>query len=351
MFIVGDVGGTKTNLAITTQAHGVLLETLQSYCNDDFSSFGDVLQRFIADSADANVASIDQDGDKTDEINISLSVAGPVWNNSCQLINRNWFIDLQGLQEKLPVRALSLTNDLAATALGVSQLSATDFVVLAQGDAADPLPSAEKAQLRFGVISLGTGIGQATLCTSDNSKTATWAISGEGGHKDFSVSTQEDVALFLALKQWRPEDHICVESAVSGLGLKYIYRFHCEQIPEIKGLPSWDHPEINKIIVKQGILDPSSVFRKTLLTLCRLFARECANLALQNNCNGGIIIVGGLALHLLEFLKQPEARELFLRQFNDKPPYSNWLSGLTIKVCTDIYAPLRGANLTFITFS
>lgn len=342
MFIVGDVGGTKTNLAIADQARGVQLETLQTYNNDEFPDFTNVLQRFIADSTDVD-SGFSHNSDRQHEI--SLSVAGPVWNNGCQLVNRNWRIDLPALQQALPVGKLSLLNDLAATALGVSRLAASDFVVLSQGGATAPLPAAEKSKLRFGVISLGTGIGQATLCTSGDRLAPAWVISGEGGHKDFSVSTQEDAALFLALKHWLPREHICVESAVSGLGLKHIYRFHCEQLPDSSQLPQWDRPNINQLIVERGTLETPSVFRSTLLTLCRLFARECANLALQNNCNGGIIIAGGLAVHLLEFLQQPEVVEQFRHQFTDKAPYSEWLSGLTIKICTDIYAPLSGASM------
>jgi len=116
------------------------------------------------------------------------------------------------LARRLKLKDVELLNDLAATALSLHHLSASDLVSLNVGVA---VPGATR-----GVIAAGTGLGEAILFW-DGSKYQVAAA--EGGHADFAPRTERQIEFFRYLK--RHLVHVSCEEVVSGRGFRRVHEF------------------------------------------------------------------------------------------------------------------------------
>jgi glucokinase len=146
--------------------------------------------------------------------------------------------------------------------------------------------------------------------------------------------------LFEAARAWSPGEHISVEHLVSGVGLARLYRFCGRQQATADSLLDWQDPQLNAWLVTTAQVEVDSVQARTLRLFARLIAREAANLALQNWCDGGVVITGGLAIRIAEFLSE----NAFIEAFVDKGTYQTWLASWPVRLCTNADAPLWGLH-------
>ena len=142
MFLAGDVGGTKTNLAIFTSEGGKLhVVAEQSFLNHSYSGFEEIVKEFLADH-DYKVTQA------------CFGIAGPVKAGRAQMPNLPWTIDSAHLVPALHLDRVFLLNDLEATAYGIAVLQPENVMVLSE---ASP-------QLgNIALIAAGTGLGEAML--------------------------------------------------------------------------------------------------------------------------------------------------------------------------------------------
>ena len=113
----GDIGGTKTRLAIITVADTQLrTEREQSYASRDYAAFDELLGEFLRD-ADVPARA-------------AFGIAGPVQGRVAQTTNLPWRIDADALQHQFGFERCLLLNDLEATASGLPALGANDLLVL-----------------------------------------------------------------------------------------------------------------------------------------------------------------------------------------------------------------------------
>ncbi|MEQ1529068.1 MAG: glucokinase, partial [Methylococcales bacterium] len=182
MILAGDIGGTKTVLALLAkQADGTLSYIKeQTFASQDFAQFDQILSSFL--SADVNVTSA------------CFGIAGPVVNQRCQTTNLPWLIDGEQLKMKLGTQQVKLLNDLEAMALGMLQLPEQDLLELN--------PNALSQTGNIAVIAAGTGLGEAILYW-DGSKHLPMAT--EGGHTDFAAQNPQQVLLLNYLSSRFPE--------------------------------------------------------------------------------------------------------------------------------------------------
>src|SRR5215831_12230479 len=163
MLIAGDIGGTKTDLAIYSPEPGPHTPLAQTEVHSaDYPSLQAMVKEFLAQvKLSVDVASFD--------------VAGPVIDGHVKTTNLPWVMDEASLARDLKVKSVHLMNDLEAVARSVPVLRPNDVLTLNEGH---PVPQGPIA-----VIAPGTGLGESFL-TWDGSQFI--AHSSEGGHSDFA---------------------------------------------------------------------------------------------------------------------------------------------------------------------
>jgi glucokinase len=120
--LAGDIGGTKTNLAVVTADSGpgepLVEKTLPSA---DYPS----LEALIADFLDETGVQVQR---------ASFGVAGPVVAGRASTTNLPWVIEETQLAVRFELKSVALLNDLAATAYAVPNLSPADLHTLHAGE-------------------------------------------------------------------------------------------------------------------------------------------------------------------------------------------------------------------------
>jgi len=121
MLIAGDIGGTKTDLAIYSSEsgpHAPLAETERH--SADYPSLQAMVAEFLAQvKMSVDVASFD--------------VAGPVINGHVKTTNLPWVMDESTLAKDLNLKAAHLMNDLEAVARAAPALRGEDVVTINKG--------------------------------------------------------------------------------------------------------------------------------------------------------------------------------------------------------------------------
>lgn len=295
MLIAGDIGGTKTDLAIySTESgpHAPLAETEVHSAN--YPSLQAMVTEFLGQvKMPVDVASFD--------------VAGPVINGEVKTTNLPWVMSETTLAKDLNLKAAHLMNDLEAVARSVPALRPADMLTINGGE---PVPNGPIA-----VIAPGTGLGESFL-TWDGSHYV--AHGSEGGHSDFAPADEKQIRLLAYLLPRL--GHVGVERVCSGIGVPNIYEF----LRDEEGIP--EQPEIAKRIasandhtkeIVEAAFDPrhpSELCRATVEMLASILASEAGNLALKVLATGGVYIAGGVALHLLNTLQEPQFMQGFVRK-------------------------------------
>src|SRR6476661_5699858 len=145
MLLAGDIGGTKTEVAVFSPDEGPRKPLARKvYPSDDYPSLEAILREFLGGEAAGLM--IDR---------ACLAVAGPVVAGRSKITNLTWVVDTQSLQNALGLAGVTLINDLQAIALAVPVLTEEELVAVNPGKA---IPGGTIA-----VIAPGTGMGQAFL--------------------------------------------------------------------------------------------------------------------------------------------------------------------------------------------
>jgi glucokinase len=295
MLIAGDIGGTKTDLAIYSNESGPRAPLVQTEVRSaDYASLQAIVAEFLA--------KVDLSVDVA-----SFAVAGPVIAGHVKTTNLPWVMDEGTLAQDLNLRAAHLMNDLEAVARSVPVLQAADLVTINEGQPVVNGPIA--------VIAPGTGLGESFLTWNGSQYVA---HGSEGGHSDFAPTDERQIHLLkYLLKRF---DHVGVERVCSGIGVPNIYEYlrDEEQIPE--------RPEVARTIASakdrtKAIIsaatdpdNPSALCRATVDVLVTILASEAGNLFLKVFATGGVYLTGGIALHVLGALQEPRFMQTFARK-------------------------------------
>jgi glucokinase len=295
MLIAGDIGGTKTDLAIYSLEGGPHAPLAKTEVHSaDYAS----LQALVSDFLTKVNMSVDVG---------SFDVAGPVIDGHAKTTNLPWVMDERSLARDLNLKSVHLLNDLEAVARAVPSLRDTDLVTLNTGEPVGDGPIA--------VIAPGTGLGESFL-TWDGARYR--AHSSEGGHADFAPTDARQIRLLEYLL--RRFDHVGVERVCSGIGVPNIYEYlrDEERIPERPAVAAAIESARDRTRAIVGAaVDPnasSELCRATIELLVSILASEAGNLALKVLATGGIYLAGGIAVHVLDALRQPRFMEAFTRK-------------------------------------
>ena len=322
MILAGDIGGTKTVLALYRKnGQGKLqCEYEQTFASTEYPQFDDILSVFLSQNFTINAA--------------CFGIAGPIVDQRCQTTNLPWTIDAGELSTKLNIIKVKLLNDLEAMAIGMLNSSADDMIELN--------PNAQVKNGNIAVIAAGTGLGEAILYWDGQHH---HPIATEGGHCDFATQTaQQD--RFLTYLRRHYNGHVSWERVLSGDGFGHLYDFllevgfgaPCPAVPSAIDVSPYAGDR-NAIISRLGINNEDPVCVEVVRLFVELYAAEAGNLALKCLATGGVFIGGGIGPKIRPALES----ENFLSAFIAKGRFQNLLSNLSIKLSLNPNSPLIGA--------
>ncbi|MGD9028477.1 MAG: glucokinase [Anaerolineae bacterium] len=318
MLLAGDIGGTKTNLAVFSPDRGPQ-EPLQeaTFPSADYPSLGAIAREFLQQ--------IEWEVDRA-----SFGVAGPVIRNRVEVTNLPWIVDAEELREELGLSSVVLLNDLASIANGVPHLNPDEVYTLKKGRI-DPGGA-------IAVIAPGTGLGEAFL-TWDGERYRPHA--SEGSHADFAPSDPRQMQLLRYL--WPRFEHVSYEMVCSGLGIPNVYAYfknggYAEE-------PEWLADQLAQardptpVIVRAALEETSELCTLTLDTFVSILGAEAGNLALKVMATGGVYLGGGIPPRILPALE----RDLFLEAFHRKGRLGDVLMDVPVHVVLDSDIAVFGA--------
>src|SRR5262245_25528437 len=106
MLLVGDIGGTKTDLTLFSTSGGLQIEAEATFRSADYPSLEAIVQEFLATRPVTITRAV-------------FGVAGPVVNGQSKVTNLSWHIQEEVMQSTLNIPVVKLLNDLEAIAYAV----------------------------------------------------------------------------------------------------------------------------------------------------------------------------------------------------------------------------------------
>jgi len=320
MILAGDIGGTKSNLALMEKKGDHLrIVFLHRYPNHEYTRFEDIIQDFLDRGRDFLSAS------PLGKVQAAgFGVAGPVIGRGVRITNLSWGIDGDVLERQLGTRHIVLLNDLEATGYSLACLAPEDLCPLNEGS---PAPQGTQA-----LIAAGTGLGEAIL----NWNGGRYIVApSEGGHADFAPRTEKEIELLRYLKTLHK--FISFELIVSGRGFLTLHEFLNPRVRH----PSFDEPGADPApeITRLGLEGSCPVCVETLDLFVTLYGAEAGNLALKALARGGVFVAGGIAPKILPKMQSGK----FFTAFCEKEKFQELLSHVPIHIVLNEEAPLLGA--------
>lgn len=325
MHLAGDIGGTKTVLAIFSSDTGphqpLAMETFPSGQYDRLEA---VVSAFL--SRPNLPGPIDR---------ACFGVAGPVISGKARITNLPWVMDEADVQRAFGWAWTRLLNDLESIAYALPVLEPADLHTISAGR---PVAHGSLA-----VIAPGTGLGEAFLTWNGCSYQA---HPSEGGHTSFAPINTQQIGLLRFLLDEAGHDHVSFERVCSGrLGIPNIYAYLRSSgfAPE----PDWLAVRLAETddptpVIVGAALDPSRpcpLCSAALDMFVSILGAEAGNLALKVLATGGVYLGGGIPPRILPALRQPG----FLESFQNKGRLSSPLADMPVHVILNSRAALFGA--------
>ncbi|NHZ72444.1 MAG: glucokinase [Aquificales bacterium] len=318
MLLAGDIGGTKTAVALFSTESDTLQPVVEmTFQNRKYDSLEAIIYEFMRDNPKAITSA-------------SFGVAGPVVKGRANITNLPWVIDQAAIQKAFDFPKVHLLNDLESIASAVPHLTEVDLVTLNKG-AAEP-------EGAIAVIAPGTGLGEAFLVWDGSMYRA---HPSEGGHVSFGPTNPDQVNLLeFMLERY---GHVSVERVCSGSGIPNIYACakHHGRFPE----PAWLQKELAEAIDPTPIIVEAAIQHKTPICVATLgqfldiLADEASNMALKVLSTGGVYLGGGIPPRILSELQEPR----FMEVFSSKGRFSDLMRQMPVHVIRNPKTALFGA--------
>jgi glucokinase len=318
--LAADIGGTNIRLCLARPGDSRFLAE-QVYASAEFTSFADVVRRFLADHPAETVTAA------------CFAVAGPIRDTAdgqtVKVTNLPWEISARALRQEFGFSKLRLINDFQAIGYGIETLGEKDFVVLQPGH---PVAHGPRA-----VIGAGTGLGQAILVWQGERYDV---IATEGGHTEFGPT--DDLQIGLVRYLIKRFGHASYERVLSGPGLVRLYEFLREQ-----GVVA----ESTVVVETMKTADPAAAIADAALAhtdplaamaldlFVRIYGAQAGNLALTAGATGGVYLAGGIAPKIISRLRDI----LFLDAFRSKGKMSPYVENIPVRVVMNPKVGLIGA--------
>jgi glucokinase len=295
--LAGDIGGTKTLLALFERTEGGLRALAErSFPSREHGSLEEIVRAFLASAPRVPISTG------------CFAVAGPVIDGRAKATNLPWEMEEGSLARAAGVPRVRLLNDLEGTAYGMLFLRPEEQHVLVAGTR--PLLRGNVA-----VIAAGTGLGEAMLYFDGREH---HPIASEGGHADFAPQGEREVALLAYLG--RRDEGLASEPA---------------ELREALAAA----PDPTPVISQRGLAGSDALCTEALDLFCRIYGAEAGNFALRFLAVGGVFLGGGIAPKILPALSGGS----FLEAYTAKGRLGPLLQGIPVRVCLNPKAALLGA--------
>jgi glucokinase len=323
MILAGDVGGTKTNIALfRASGPGDVPARIRSgkYDSRQHGGLETIISAFLEAGETPEAA--------------CFGVAGPVIGDRSETPNLPWVIDAGRISAQFGIRRVVLVNDLVATAIRGGTLGPNDVESL--NGRIDQNTTDPKL-----VIAAGTGLGLAAVVRS-GSKWIT--LPSEGGHADLPAENAEQVALVAYLGE--RHHHVSVERAVSGPGLATIFGFlvdtgRAAPNPEVRAAIEQTPDRAPQIVAEHGLAGTCVASVEALRLFVEFYGAVAGNFALTFLATGGVLLGGGIAPKILPALKDGR----FMRSFTNKGRFRELMENTAVAVILDSETALLGAAI------
>lgn len=324
--LVGDVGGTKTQIAVAWEDGSQWrLRHPRRYPSREYAGLDEILSHYLAGLARTPKAA-------------ALAIAGPVADDCSEATNLPWHLDARALESATGIARVRLLNDLEAIAWGIAGLTEKQFLTLQAG--------AAEACGNLAVIAPGTGLGQAGVFWDGQCHRP---FATEGGHTDFAATDAREFALVEYLRG--RYGRVSWERVVSGMGIGNLYQF----LHQYRGVDH--HPRMTAVLAQQerprgepagdlaatvaalAATGDCGVCRETMDWFFVLLGREAGNCALKLMARGGVYLAGGILPKNLDLLRNGG----FLQAFLDKGRMRGLLESMPVSLVLEEHGALIGA--------
>jgi glucokinase len=317
VILAGDVGGTKTRLALyDTGGNPRAPLREQRYVSADFATLEALVLDFAASDRGAITAA-------------AFGIAGPVVDNRCIATNLPWRMEGRTLGEALGGARVQLLNDLSATGLGIPRLEGREIETLQAGN---PSPGARA------LIAAGTGLGEGILLWDGRRH---WPGPSEGGHVDFGPRDEFEDGLNVFLRKLY--GRTSYERILSGKGMADLVRFLRERgegdEPAAFTAAFDADPDPAHLVTTAALDGTCGRAAIALERWLRIYGSEAGNLALTTMAVNGLFVGGGIAPRVASAIRAGG----FMESFRDKGRLRPVLERIPVHMILDDRAALWGA--------
>lgn len=318
VILAGDIGGTKTALALCSREEDARHFRVQAtFPSHSYPSLDAIVREFLT-------------GKDVDVERASIGVAGPVVNNCARITNLPWLVDGHVLSLTLGGAPVRLLNDLESLACAIPNLEPSDLETLNEGQLQE--------HGALAVIAPGTGLGEAFLVWHGGRYVP---CPSEGGHSDFAPSgpTQRDLLGYLEARL----GHVSNERVCAGASVPNIYAFLRDSGRATE--PDWLRDKLaavtdqTPIIVQTALEGNADICVQTLHLFVAILGSRAGSLALTVLATGGVYVGGGIPPRIVSKLRGPA----FMNAFASKGRLSDLVSHMPVYVILRPDAALFGA--------
>jgi glucokinase len=319
LVLAGDIGGTKTNLAIFSREKGLHDPIAENtFVSANYPDLETMAKEFLAKTE----LRVDR---------AAFGVAGPVIAGAARITNLPWVMEEEKLRAALSIESVKLLNDLESIANAVPSLEAGDVSAL------NEIPPAPQGPI--GVIAPGTGLGVAFLVWTKDGYTA---YPSEGGHVDFAPGNELETDLLHYLQ--RKFGRASYERVISGIGIPNIYAFLRDgfYVPEslwVAEQIAGAHDPTPVIVTNAMTETPDPLCAKVMEIFSSVLAAKAGNLGLVVMATGGVYLGGGIPPRILPLLQ----RDAFMSTFRYKGRLSSLMEQIPVRVILNTKSGLLGA--------
>lgn len=320
MIMAADIGGTKARFAIFHLKNNILnLFFHKEYQSKSFLNIEEAINTFLKDLSQL---------EKIERIEVaSISLAGPVVNGECTLVNLGWHCSTVELEKTFPdIPVIKIFNDLEATAYGIFLLPDNELLCITGEEENKKTSELGHLDKNHSILAPGTGLGEALIMGGKVYPT-------EGAHCEFGPRTIEEARLWEFLHG--KYNHVSYERILSGPGLVNLASFFMKE----RKIPHLDFPLIPEEITGRAMAGTCDVCKSALDLFVSILGAEAGNLALKSLSMGGVFLGGGIPPKILGKLKE----DIFSRGFYDKGRFRDLMTRIPVYVILNSQAALLGA--------
>ena len=326
--LAGDLGGTKTILAIYSNENHPQKLFQRYYISSEWTSLYLIFEDFIKHLPEH--ISIPEYG--------CIGVAGQIKCQKVKITNLGWDIETEELSQLSKINNIELINDFSVLIYGIPFFKKDQYEVI-QGTLNSDFKNNQEL---IAIIGAGTGLGMSRGLITTKSISI---FPSEGGHREFSPRTENEWELVKWLKKKLNIQRISIERIVSGPGLGMIAKWKLdnpinENHPLQRVLKKMDSDKSDftdlPAIVWEKATNGDKSMSEALKLWLNAYGSAAGDLALQELCSSGLWIAGGTAVKNLNGINSSN----FLDAFSNKGRFQSYLKTIPLIVLKDPEATL-----------